>query len=432
MSNFRFKKLEVEFIGPFEKLLIVFPEKKICDKAEIHIFTGENGTGKTTILELLTCFNNNCSDITPKIQKDKENTVSVKIDFEGVLDDPNVLYQESFFGKFINGRWNGLQNQFPRLLNEYYTKINGYPYTQFSYAFFAYSGRRGIEQFDINAIQELNNNPLNQSLDFNGSIDPKILLQWIANTKTKEALAFRRKGESATKKYEIAINKIEDAVSEITGWNIKFELEENPLNVSVIVNDLQLSFKTIPEGLKSIISWIADLLMRLERIKWVGDIDLFDRSFVLFLDEIDVHLHPAWQRQILLIVQKLFKNSQIFISTHSPFVVGSVDGAWVYKLKKQGDYSKIEDPILSEDAKSYQAITEEIFGIKQQFGEDVEKELDRFYEMRNRIMQSELDFNDLSFQQLANELSKQSIEMTNIIGMELKRLSRIKGTSQTI
>ena len=42
-----------------------------------------------------------------------------------------------------------------------------------------------------------------------------------------------------------------------------------------------------------IISWMADLLIRMDRVKWVDDIPVFERNFILFLDEIEVHLHPA-------------------------------------------------------------------------------------------------------------------------------------------
>ncbi len=73
--------------------------------------------------------------------------------------------------------------------------------------------------------------------------------------------------------------------------------------------------------------------MRIDSLKWEDDSPIFEKNLILFLDEIEVHLHPAWQRKVLPVVQKLFKNSQIFVSTHSPFVVNSVDDAWVYKLK---------------------------------------------------------------------------------------------------
>lgn len=60
-----------------------------------------------------------------------------------------------------------------------------------------------------------------------------------------------------------------------------------------------IEFDVLPDGLKSIISWVADLLMRMDRIEWVDDRDVFEREFILLLDEVDIHLHPSWQRKIL-------------------------------------------------------------------------------------------------------------------------------------
>ena len=53
MENFRIESLEINKIGAFEHLKMDFPKKKDPEKAEIHILTGENGTGKSTVLEAL-------------------------------------------------------------------------------------------------------------------------------------------------------------------------------------------------------------------------------------------------------------------------------------------------------------------------------------------------------------------------------------------
>ena len=53
MENFRIESLEINKIGAFEHLKMDFPKKKDPEKAEIHILTGENGTGKSTVLEVL-------------------------------------------------------------------------------------------------------------------------------------------------------------------------------------------------------------------------------------------------------------------------------------------------------------------------------------------------------------------------------------------
>ena len=59
MENFRIESLEINKIGAFEHLKMDFPKKIDPEKAEIHILTGENGTGKSTVLEMLaSCADN--------------------------------------------------------------------------------------------------------------------------------------------------------------------------------------------------------------------------------------------------------------------------------------------------------------------------------------------------------------------------------------
>ncbi len=80
---------------------------------------------------------------------------------------------------------------------------------------------------------------------------------------------------------------------------------------------------------------------------------MLDRNFILFLDEIEIHLHPSWQRKILPVVQNLFRNGQIFIATHSPLVVASVSDAWVYKLSRVNGKMQVSEIIQSKAGTSY-------------------------------------------------------------------------------
>lgn len=434
MYNCRIKSLEVEHFGAFEKLELQFFQKTISDKAEIHIFTGKNGTGKTTLLEMLASGFQNYNGNKNFVAKAHNHSLNLKhrmiCNYELFSDGcdtntipyhgNNILLKQLGGGDFYYNN-----NNTPLGLN-YLQKINNFQSSNFDFAFFAYSGYRRIIQTNLTAIQELSNNPLIDSLDFNNSINPQLLIQWLANTITKKALAFSRNDKEAVIKYAETINRIEDAVSEITGQVVKFDLLDNPLSIGITVDGLKLDFNLLPDGMKSIISWIADLLMRMDRIPWCSDINVFDRNFILFLDEIEVHLHPEWQRKILPVVQKLFPYAQIFISTHSPFVVGSVDGAWIYKFKKEGQYSILDgEPILSEDGKSFQYILYETFDIQNQFGIEVEKDLSKFYILKSRILKQELDINDSAFVDITKKLFKQSIELENIVGMEIKQLERL-------
>ena len=71
--------------------------------------------------------------------------------------------------------------------------------------------------------------------------------------------------------------------------------------------------------------------MRLDAIPWENkSIPITEQKIFLFLDEIEVHLHPTWQYKILGIINNLLPNAQIFISTHSPFIINSIDNAKIY------------------------------------------------------------------------------------------------------
>lgn len=62
---------------------------------------------------------------------------------------------------------------------------------------------------------------------------------------------------------------------------------------------------------RSILSWLGDLLMRLDAIPWEDSTLLpTEQNIFLFLDEIEVHLHPTWQYKILNMLKKLLPNAQ--------------------------------------------------------------------------------------------------------------------------
>jgi predicted ATP-binding protein involved in virulence len=425
MEKFRIQGLHLSGIGAFQNIDLQFPEKINNNLAEIHIFSGENGTGKSTLLEALSCFDNNSQFLTPKIHSPLSNQAAIQIDFT-IKYESQILHIEVYSTKFVDGKWTGI-NRLSSFFQGFYTKINNFNYSKFDFAFFAYSGYRRLVQGSLGAIQEVNTNPLMNALNFNQSIDPQLLIQWIANTKTKEALSLTKGETIKAAQYKNSIARIEKIIADITDQKISFELEDNPLAVSIKADGVKLQFDTLPDGLKSIISWIADLLMRMDRLSWNGDTDIFDRRFILFLDEIEVHLHPKWQRKILPVIQKLFTNAQIFVSTHSPFIIGSIDNAWIYKFEKKGAYSQLAlPPFLSEDANSYRMILEEIFDINKQFGIEVERRLDEFYQLKSQILNGDT-VNIAEFNELARNLASQSNELESIIGMEIKQIKKLKG-----
>ncbi len=427
----RIKGIEIDGIGPFSDFKLDFPEQKEAGKAEVHIFTGENGTGKTTLLEMLmSMFATNRS-------LGVKRHIYVQDTDDGIGAGFSVLFSKD--GELDRGTV-GISKQGNQIISykdgtSYVSKFhlqhndNSEP---LDFCAFAYSGMKFLRQVNLLRIEDLRQNPLAEAALFNKKALSETLMQWVLNSKTKASLAEGEGEKILGDTYRKAIANIEAIVSEITGWKIEFAINVRQLSVYLNVNGMTLSFDALPDGLKSILAWIADMLMRIDRINWTADINPFERNLIVALDEIDIHLHPAWQRKILPVLQRYFPNSQFFISTHSPFVVGSVDGAWVYRLKKEGQNTVLinGEPLLSEDAKSYSMLLEEVFGVKENFGIAVEEKLTAFYSIKKQILAGEKTLNDEEFKQLVTDLSIQSIELESIIGMEMRQLKRLK-TSAT-
>lgn len=423
----RITALNIENIGVFENLNLSFPEKTQADKAEIHIFTGQNGTGKSTLLYCLAAITgNDFTQLASRCNIEKENLVKVSFKYHD---------SEHYSEKNINKQGISFSNNSP--VNAYgsymsYRTINQLPKIKFDFAFFAYSGNRYMQKYDITTIEENIINPLYNSLDFHHSIDNKILIQWLANTITNEAIEKGQGNFKQAAKYRQILTTIEHILSEIIGKEIKISLATRPYRIFIKMNEKTCGIESLPDGIKSILSWVADLLMKLDNLTWENDISVLEGNFVLFLDEIEVHLHPAWQRKVLPVVQNLFPNAQIFISTHSPFVVGSVDGAYVYKLGlDENGNSQLLQQTISDTSQSYALILEEIFGIDENFGDNVEKELDEFYEIRDELLANKKD-RENQFITLTNKLLHKSLETKTLIGSEIRQLNRKLGTSYAL
>lgn len=433
MEDLRITGLTLFNVGVFEHLELSFEKLPLKDKAEIHIFTGENGTGKSTLLEALTSFD----EFFNPFYRDNKNvlngngSLSRKVR-SGWYDNGKEVFNITipFLSRNIQITPTGRARSTNMEIFESYYADNANFNKYHTYNFFAYNGHRQISDSKVEAFRKIEFNPIAEALMFNKTNVNENLFQWIANNKTRAALSFQKGNIKDSENYLRTMKKVETAIGEIIDRKVEFIVDEHSLNVMVNLDDKPIHFSTLADGYKSVISWLTDLMFRLDYMPEEGR-----ENFTLFLDEIDVHLHPAAQRRILPVIQKLFPKAQIFLTTHSPFVIGSVDDAWIYKFKLDENRNSVLDgpPVRSEDGNSYRYIVESIFGIKKQFGEEVETKLDNFTTMRTEVIKNPSDTQLLKkLVKSSRELASQSIELQSIIGNELKQLSRILKTEITM
>lgn len=103
--------------------------------------------------------------------------------------------------------------------------------------------------------------------------------------------------------------------------------------------------KDLGYGYQSTIAWIVDLAKNLFE-RYPDSEKPLNESAVVLVDEIDLHLHPDWQRKIISFLSTHFPNIQFIVTCHSPLIVQSSDNINLILLEKVNDSIVIKQPNL--------------------------------------------------------------------------------------
>lgn len=423
-TTYRLEALALHEVGVFDDVRLDF--KPIASagadarKAEIHLFTGPNGCGKSTLLYAIAGIFGLFPEGAPIHAKRRLSAAGqITWQFGGrglsTFDFVGGLHMDTVVSVYAASTTGENPNRF-RL------------WTVLPFAVFAYSGFRTLHDAPLGAIQQITASPFEHALSFDRTVRPELLMQWIANNRAESALAQAEGNADEAATYDRALQRIVDLIRDICDLTVEFRLQRKPLAVTLKVNGTSVPFSGLPDGLKSIISWVADLALRLEAIPWAQPGDPFEQPIILLLDEVDIHLHPKWQRRILPAIQKLLPNAQVFVSTHSPFVVGSVEDAWVYRLPEPGTTPspQVIEGIPSAAGKSVGLILDEVFGIADEFDVETEASFDRFYALRDAFIAAPTS-DPASLLGVAAEAARRGEEVEQIVLRELRQTSRITG-----
>jgi predicted ATP-binding protein involved in virulence len=101
-------------------------------------------------------------------------------------------------------------------------------------------------------------------------------------------------------------------------------IEVNPLRLAVTINGETLDLMQLSDGYKTLLGLVIDLSMRMGLANSHLD-DPLKAEAVVMIDEVDLHLHPSWQRRVLGDLLRTFSNTQFILTTHSPFVVETLN-----------------------------------------------------------------------------------------------------------
>jgi predicted ATP-binding protein involved in virulence len=115
-------------------------------------------------------------------------------------------------------------------------------------------------------------------------------------------------------------------------------------------------------GYKTLIAWMVDFASRMFE-RYPNSTNPLAEPAIVLVDEIDLHLHPKWQRTLMGYLSERFKNTQFIVTAHSPLVVQAATDANVVLLKREGDHVVIDNnPLSIKGWRADQILSSDLFG----------------------------------------------------------------------
>lgn len=170
-------------------------------------------------------------------------------------------------------------------------------------------------------------------------IDPRIkfseIFAWIANEKY---IALEEGKENEV--FKVAKEAMSRCVKGCT--YLDYSVKEKDL-FAAFEGGERLPFSMLSDGQRAMISLVADVAIKAATLNphMKGAI-LEETSGIVLIDEIDLHLHPKWQREVVSNLKMIFPKIQFFASTHSPQVIGETPIEQIIVLRQDGSWFRPE------------------------------------------------------------------------------------------
>ena len=333
----KLKKLKLKNIGPFLNDELEFATFENSD-SQVTILTGENGSGKTIIIDAIrkillgdnhllngvrSITRNNDFVLELSLGINKENIELKAKDSNSVKESFHIYNGDHIFWDIRNA-----------LMSPNFSKGNLWIVNY-------WTSQNDQSQFNIS------------SLDF---IKPEeYLVNCLTgvqrNAETTKIITFfdyyKSSDKEEEKKEGEVIFSLLKRIFKISLLNGEFlHVERTSLLPVIDQNGFKITLEKLSSGNLYLVQRLLSLLRQMYSVYKLNDLSLeqlCNTPGVLLIDEAENHLHPKWQKLFLNSILDMFPNLQIIVSTHSPFIVGSVKGAKVFVCKAQDGKSIISD-----------------------------------------------------------------------------------------
>ena len=290
MEQFFITNLKIRQVMHLMDITIPLSEKHV----KHLILTGKNGSGKTSVAAALARYLN-------------------KI-YTGEREQAFRNCQ-----KELDIKLNNNIDKIPKLAEEYHYILVYYEADRVFYA----EQPRHIEKLQLKDYYELTEFP---RIEF---------VKYLLDLKMTEALA--RNNNKTKKADEIKdwFTKLEQLLKQIfDDETVKLEFDEESFGFHILQQGKEpFDFHTLSGGYQAVLDIVLDLMMRMQHQTQRS----FDFSLpgIVVIDEIETHLHLELQRSILPFLTSFFPNIQFIVTSHSPFILNSLENVVIYDLENR-------------------------------------------------------------------------------------------------
>ena len=287
----KIKNLYIENEKRLKNLNINFEnDEKILD---VVVLAGVNGTGKTTVLEVI-------YDYFENFQNDK-NKISIELDLEEEnYINQNNISKETYLNNLIKDSIK--KEKTPKVIYVP-AEIN---FQKVKFNLLALYKKRFLNKIDSYIIADI----------------PFYIQMRIINTANKES--------------EKKLGNVRDEIiAEINGIFDILDMDTRLIGMSTETTEILPIFTNLSGDkfdINELSSGEKQLFLRTLAIKMLNP-----ENSIILIDEPELSLHPKWQQRIIDVYRKIGKNNQIIIATHSPHILGSVRKENIMLLDKDDE-----------------------------------------------------------------------------------------------
>ncbi len=302
---------------------------------------------------------------------------------EKILEELSYIIEKEFHGRSSN-----------------HDKIVKFVWEMFSFATLlslwrlSDNGRKQIE----NILRK--SNPLNKRYDI--KVSTNRVIENIDKIIKNDILRVQQALLTEGRELEIVTKTIEKFIPEYS--NLRVVRTPTP-HMLVEKNDITIRLDQLSDGEKNMIAMIGDISRRLSMANPRMENPLEGNGIVL-IDEIDLHLHPLWQRVIVSKLTEVFPNCQFIISTHSPQVLSHIRAEHIFILQPEKNDVSITKPTESY-GRSTDRQLEDILGVEAR-PLKIKEELHQLYVL---IQEQELEKANQLMSKLENEIEGREAEL---------------------